>query len=62
MSVTPINLNKARKTKARAEAENKAATNRAKFGRTKLEKQAEASRTAKAALALDGHKRIREPD
>jgi len=34
----PINLNKARKAKARAEAGSKAAENRVKFGRGKAEK------------------------
>ena len=34
----PINLNKARKVKARAEAGSKAAENRVKFGRGKAQK------------------------
>ncbi|MDJ0919979.1 MAG: DUF4169 family protein [Henriciella sp.] len=37
--VEPINLNKARKAKAKAEKTQKAAENRIKFGRTKTEKQ-----------------------
>jgi len=36
--VTPVNLNKARKAKARAQKQQTAAENRAKFGRTKAEK------------------------
>ena len=36
---TPINLNKARKAKEKAEAEQRAKENRAKFGRTKGEKK-----------------------
>jgi hypothetical protein len=59
MTAPPINLNKARKAKARAEAEAKAAENRIKFGLTKAEKQAKALQAAKAARALDGHKRER---
>jgi hypothetical protein len=59
MTAPPINLNKARKTKARAEAAAKAGENRIKFGLTKAEKQAKALQAAKAARALDGHKRER---
>ena len=36
--VTPVNLNKARKAKARTQKQQAAAENRAKFGRTKAEK------------------------
>ncbi len=35
---TPINLNKARKAKARAEKEQRAQENRLKFGRSKAQK------------------------
>jgi len=59
MSLTPINLNKARKAKAKADAETKAAENRVRFGRTKAEKQTAAAPTAKSARDLDGHKRDR---
>ena len=38
----PINLNKARKIKARAEKEQRAQENRIKFGRTKAEKARDA--------------------
>ena len=38
------------------DAEAAAVQNRAKFGRSKSEKQAEASAAAKAARDLDGHK------
>jgi hypothetical protein len=55
----PINLNQARKAKVRAEAEAVAAANRAKFGRSKLEKQAEAMRADKAAREFAGHRRER---
>ena len=59
MSLTPINLNKARKAKAKADAETKAAENRIRFGRTKAEKQTAAESTARSARDLDGHKRDR---
>jgi len=36
--VKPVNLNKARKAKARTQKQQTAAENRAKFGRTKAEK------------------------
>lgn len=52
-----INLNKARKQKARAAAETLAAANRVKFGRTKAEKQRDASAEAEAAHRLDGLRR-----
>ena len=54
---TPINLNKARKQKQRAEAEKKAAENRVKFGRTKAEKTAQNSEKDRASKGLDGAKR-----
>ena len=57
MTITPINLNKARKAKIRLEAQNKAAENRAKFGRTKAERTVETRAAAKAERDLDGHKR-----
>lgn len=52
-----VNLNRARKAKARAAKEDAAAQNRALFGRTKAEKQLEAARKAAEARKLDGHKR-----
>lgn len=54
---TPINLNKARKQKQRADAEKKAAENRVKFGRSKAEKTAQKSETGRANKGLDGAKR-----
>ena len=50
-------LNRARKAKARAEAKDKAAHNRAAFGRTKADKAAAVAARAKAEASLDGHKR-----
>jgi hypothetical protein len=52
-----VNLNKARKAKARDTARAQAAGNRAKFGRTKGDKAAEKATAEKAARLLDGAKR-----
>ena len=52
---TPINLNRARKTRARAEDKAKADANAAKFSRTKAERLLEATKTAKASAMLDQH-------
>ena len=52
-----INLRSARKNKARAEAEKQAEENRAKFGRSKSEKQLTSATKAQAKKTLDGHKR-----
>lgn len=51
-----INLNKARKAKARAAGKQSAVENRAKFGRTGADRSLEAARKAKAEQALDGAK------
>ncbi len=53
----PINLNQARKAKAKAEARTAAAENRVKFGRTRAEKSLADARREKAARALDAVKR-----
>lgn len=53
----PINLNKARKAKARANRETAAAANRVKFGRTKAEKLADKAGADRAARNLDQTKR-----
>jgi hypothetical protein len=52
-----VNLNHARKAKARAAAVVQARQNRLTFGLTKTQKAAARSETAKAGAALDGHKR-----
>jgi len=52
-----VNLRMARKARARAVAEQKAAENRAKFGRTRAEKAAERAETARATKMLDGTRR-----
>lgn len=56
---TPINLNKARKAKAKTEAELRAKENRAKFGRTKSDKELEAAKAEKLAKLTEAHKRDR---
>lgn len=53
----PINLNKARKARARAEQRARADQNAVKFGRTKAEKQQDKAVAAKHDRDLDGHKR-----
>jgi len=53
----PINLNKARKAKARASKEAEAAANRVRFGRTKAEKLADQRTAERAARKLDDTKR-----
>jgi hypothetical protein len=53
---TPINLNKARKAKAKAVKLAKSEQNRAKFGRTKQQKVAAAHQADKMKQALNAHK------
>ena len=53
---TPINLNRARKDRARIEARNLANENAAKYGMSKAERVLAASRNANAARLLDQHK------
>ena len=50
-----VNLNRFRKKKARAGKEKRSEENRAKFGRTKAEKQKTQAEGAKLARHLDGH-------
>jgi hypothetical protein len=52
-----VNLNRARKAKARDAAETKAAENRAKYGQTKAERVRLASEKAKLRAVIDGAKR-----
>lgn len=52
-----INLRQARKAKKRAEAGDAAATNRAKFGRTKAERQGQQAEAARQVCFLDGVRR-----
>jgi hypothetical protein len=52
-----INLRTARKARTRAVKEQKAAANRAAFGRTKADRDAEAADAARRRAVLDGAKR-----
>ena len=52
-----VNLNKARKAKARADKSARAVENTVKFGRTKEQKQAETKAADKTVRTLDQHKR-----
>jgi hypothetical protein len=55
--VSVINLNKARKAKARESDRATAAANAAKFGRSKAEKTREAAVAEKVRRDLDGHEK-----
>jgi hypothetical protein len=55
----PVNLNKVRKDRARAEKRARADENAVRFGQTKAQKQAGKSARDKADRHLDGHKRDR---
>ena len=52
-----VNLNRARKAKAKADRAAEAAANRVKFGRTKAEKLAANAEAERAARKLDETKR-----
>ena len=52
-----INLRQARKRKARADKAHEAAENRARFGRTKAERTADAAEETKRSALLEGVKR-----
>ncbi|SHE68136.1 protein of unknown function [Ruegeria intermedia] len=51
----PVNLNRYRKEKARAEKKARADRNAAAFGRSKAEKQLDKARADKARRDLDNH-------
>ncbi len=53
----PVNLNRFKKDKARAEKKARAHQNVVKFGRSKAEKQLDRAQSHKAQSDLDGHKR-----
>jgi hypothetical protein len=55
--VEPINLNKARKARARADDKRAAVENRVRFGRGKAEKQVSKLEAERARRALDDAKR-----
>ncbi len=52
-----VNLNKARKSRARDAARKQADANAVKFGRTKAEKAKDQAEAEKESRDLDGHKR-----
>ena len=52
-----VNLNKARKARARADKKARADANAVKFGRTKAEKSLDKAKSDKARSDLDAHKR-----
>ena len=58
----PVNLNKFRKAKARAEKEQRAKENRARFGRSKAEKAADRLRQETDAKTSDAHRLNRPPE
>jgi len=53
----PVNLNRFRKARAKADDKARAAGNRVAFGRTRAEKDLADARREKAARALDAKKR-----
>ncbi len=61
MSAQIINLSKARKAKARADKDAKAAQNRAQFGRTKADKALVKAVEDKTIRRLDQAKRDKPP-
>ncbi|SMR71650.1 protein of unknown function [Aliiroseovarius halocynthiae] len=56
----PVNLNRYRKGKARAEKKARADNNAVTFGRTKAQKDAEKSDAARVKRLFDGHKQDRD--
>ncbi|APE43291.1 DUF4169 domain-containing protein [Sulfitobacter alexandrii] len=57
MSEGPINLNKARKARAKALKRRQADENAVAFGRPKAQKRKEQAEAERARRDLDGHKR-----
>lgn len=53
----PVNLNRFKKTKARADKQARAKENTVKFGRSKAEKLREKTTSKQSERLLDGHKR-----
>lgn len=56
-----VNLRAVRKAKTRADKDAKAAENRTKFGRGKVERDLETARKTLAERRLEGHRRDDEP-
>lgn len=57
MADKPINLNRARKERARDAAKKQADENAVKHGRTKAERDLAAARRAQSIARLEGHKK-----
>lgn len=57
-----VNLNRYRKRRTREQAEQSAAARRLEFGRSKSQRELEASTERLQKNSLDGHRRIREDD
>ena len=62
MSAEIVNLRKARKARDRAEKEKRAEENRAKFGRTKAERELESANKAIDLRRIEAHKRGEDDD
>lgn len=60
MAAEIVNLRRARKSRDRAEAGKRADENRARHGRTKLEKHAERDEAERTRRTLDNHRLERE--
>ncbi|MGR3433760.1 MAG: DUF4169 family protein [Shimia sp.] len=59
---TPVNLNKVRKARKKAQARRDADENAVRFGRTKAQKAREAAEQALARTRLDAHRIERDTD
>ena len=55
----PVNLNHARKARAKEERRRKADANAARHGRTRAERDADAAEAGRRAKTLDDHRRDR---
>ena len=55
MTGNVVNLNKAKKARAKADKQSKASANSVKFGRTKAQKSLERTEAEKSVAFLDGH-------
>lgn len=58
----PINLNKARKARAKAKARVKADENAIRFGRSMAAKQADKAESTAQTAALDAHRIDKKPE
>jgi hypothetical protein len=62
MTAEVLNLRRHRKQKAREDRQRTAEVNRARFGRTKAERDQDDRLRQQAARRLDGHVQDREPE